>query len=278
MQIKLLLVAYIFTVSAYANTIKPAANAASAEIIFDSLSHDFGNVVIGTHCQYSFKFKNTGNAPLIIIESPTSCGCDMTDWSKEPVLPGKTGIIKYYINTAGRPGIFHKSISVRSNAKEGSYVHLSVCGQVYDPKIEPAPARYKNACNCLQPRTNLKTMETKPVLKDSAKIAITNSEKQSANSTTLNLNKNVLNKSAYEILVYPNPGNGQFLINSENVFIESAEVMNANGQLVRKYKSYGEQEIKFIEISDQAEGFYYVNLKTSAGVFRKKLVLSRSMH
>jgi hypothetical protein len=202
----------------------------------------------------------------------------MTDWSKEPVLPGKTGIIKYYINTAGRPGIFHKSISVRSNAKEGSYVHLSVCGQVYDPKIESAPARYKNACNCLQPRTNLKTIATKPVLKDSAKIAITNSEKLNANSTTLNLNKNVLNKSAFEILVYPNPGNGQFLINSENVFIESAEVMNANGQLVRKYKSYGEQEIKFIEISDQAEGFYFVNLKTSAGVFRKKLVLSRSPH
>jgi hypothetical protein len=278
MQIKLLLVALVFAVSANANTIKPAANTASAEITFDSLTHDFGNVVIGTHCEYWFKFKNTGNAPLQIIESPTSCGCDMTDWSKEPVLPDKTGIIKYYINTASRLGTFHKSITVRSNAKEGSYMHLSVCGQVYDPKIEPAPDRYKNACNCLQPRTNLKTMETKQVLKDSAKIAITNSEKLSANSTTLNLNKKVLNKRAIEIQVYPNPGSGQFLINSEYVFIESAEVINSNGQIVRTYKSLGEQEIKQVDLSDQAEGFYYVNLKTSAGVIRKKLVLSRSPH
>ena len=61
-----------------------------------------------------FEFKNVGDAPLVITDVKTSCGCTVPTKPKEPIMPGKTGEIevKYNMN----PGVINKTVTVESNA------------------------------------------------------------------------------------------------------------------------------------------------------------------
>ena len=115
---------------------------AQAVLQFETDSHDFGKVAEGTIATYEFKFKNTGNQPVVIANVQASCGCTTPDWTKTPVLPGKSGIIKAMYSSAGRPGVFNKTVTVTSNAAEPSKV-LSIKGSVLTkdeikPTLTPA--------------------------------------------------------------------------------------------------------------------------------------------
>jgi hypothetical protein len=99
------------------------------QIVFVEESHDFGTMKEGVIGEYTFKFTNTGNEPLILMDVRPSCGCTTPDWSKEPVAPGKTGLIKVKYNSNGRPGKFNKSISVTSNIPNETKV-LFISGTV----------------------------------------------------------------------------------------------------------------------------------------------------
>ena len=61
-----------------------------------------------------FEFTNTGDAPLIITNVKSTCGCTVPTKPKEPIMPGKTGKIevKYNMN----PGPIRKTVTVQSNA------------------------------------------------------------------------------------------------------------------------------------------------------------------
>ncbi|MGI4869628.1 MAG: DUF1573 domain-containing protein [Janthinobacterium lividum] len=102
---------------------------AQGVLTFESADHDFGKVPEGTMATHEFRFKNTGNQPILIANAQASCGCTTPDWTKTPVLPGKSGIIKAVYNSAGRPGVFTKTITVMSNATEPSKV-LNLKGTV----------------------------------------------------------------------------------------------------------------------------------------------------
>ncbi len=102
---------------------------AQGVLTFEQTDHDFGKVPEGTMATYEFKFKNTGNQPIVIASAQASCGCTTPEWTKSPVLPGKSGVIKAVYNSAGRPGVFVKTITVASNASEASKV-LSLKGTV----------------------------------------------------------------------------------------------------------------------------------------------------
>ena len=109
---------------------------------FETDNHDFGNVAEGTMATHEFKFKNTGNQPIVIANVQASCGCTTPDWTKTPVLPGKSGIIKAMYSSAGRPGVFNKTVTVTSNATEASQV-LTIKGSVLTkeqikPTLTPA--------------------------------------------------------------------------------------------------------------------------------------------
>lgn len=91
----------------------------AAEIKFDKTTYDFGTfsedkpIVTGT-----FTFTNIGNAPLVIHQAVASCGCAVPEYTKEPVMPGKTGTIKVTYNGTGKlSGHFKKSVTLRTNAK-----------------------------------------------------------------------------------------------------------------------------------------------------------------
>ena len=104
--------------------------AQKAEITFDKTVHDFGKVAeeLGkVDCE--FEFTNTGDAPLVLNNASSSCGCTVPSWTKEPIAPGGKGSIKVSYSAAGRPGAISKSVTVTSNATTPS-VSLRIAGEV----------------------------------------------------------------------------------------------------------------------------------------------------
>lgn len=93
------------------------ASALTAEnMVFSEDLHDFGTVTEGENADFDFIFTNTGKEPIIIQRAQPACGCTASDWTKEPILPGKTGYVKASYHTQGRPGPFTKTVTVLSNA------------------------------------------------------------------------------------------------------------------------------------------------------------------
>lgn len=86
-----------------------------AKIDFAKETHDYGNVKYGANGTCTFKFKNTGNAPLIISKAEGSCGCTVPSWPKEPIAPGASSEITVKYDTK-RPGPISKSVTITSNA------------------------------------------------------------------------------------------------------------------------------------------------------------------
>lgn len=82
---------------------------------FEQVDHDFGTVSEGPKVSYTYKLKNTGQAPLIIQNAAPSCGCTVPSWSKEPIPVGGTGFVTAEFDTNGKSGIQNKTISVTAN-------------------------------------------------------------------------------------------------------------------------------------------------------------------
>ena len=84
-----------------------------------------GKIVEGQTVQVSFKFKNTGDKPLIIQSVSPSCGCTVADYPKKPIAPGEEAEITGSFDSKGREGLQHKTISVFANTKESQRHELS---------------------------------------------------------------------------------------------------------------------------------------------------------
>ena len=91
---------------------------------------DYGKVTKTENGTRDFVFTNTGNAPLIITNVLSTCGCTVPIKPGEPIMPGKTGKITVKYNMA--PGPIRKTITVESNAVnyEGGRVALKIKGEV----------------------------------------------------------------------------------------------------------------------------------------------------
>ncbi len=110
-----------------------AAFAQGAKIEFKDANNtiDYGTVVKGTDSGLrTFEFTNTGDAPLIITNVQSTCGCTVPSKPTEPIMPGKTGKIDVKYNMA--PGPIRKTITVESNATnyEGGRIPLKIKGEV----------------------------------------------------------------------------------------------------------------------------------------------------
>jgi len=81
----------------------------------DSTTRDFGTISEGQKLVVEYRFKNTGEKPLIIARVQPSCGCTVAEQPEKPVLPGLEGVIKASFNSEGRIGINHKKIYVTAN-------------------------------------------------------------------------------------------------------------------------------------------------------------------
>ena len=86
-------------------------------ITFEKDFHDFGNLKAGEKVTYSFKFKNTGKALLVISSVTTSCGCTVSDYPRQPIKPGENSTIDVSFDSEGRRGLQNKTITVFSNTQ-----------------------------------------------------------------------------------------------------------------------------------------------------------------
>lgn len=103
---------------------------AQPKIDFKNTTHDYGDIKEdGGMAESEFVFTNTGNQPLIINNVRATCGCTTPDWTREPILPGKTGSIKVGYNPKNRPGAFSKNVNIYSNSQPGVTV-LTIKGNV----------------------------------------------------------------------------------------------------------------------------------------------------
>lgn len=96
--------------------------------IIDS-AYDFGKRTEGEIVEYSYRFKNTGKNPLIIMNASASCGCTVPEKPEQPIMPGETGYIKVKFNSDKRVGTAHKTINVTSNAQP-AFPELQLTGEV----------------------------------------------------------------------------------------------------------------------------------------------------
>lgn len=108
-------------------------SAGNAKFKWEKTTHDFGKIKVNTPVEHKFTFTNSGNTPLIISNVKPSCGCTVTEYTKEPVMPGKQGFVKSTYDTK-RMGIFNKSIRVTANIEGGSEM-LVIKGEVIAEEV-----------------------------------------------------------------------------------------------------------------------------------------------
>lgn len=89
---------------------------------------DYGKITEGQKLDVSFRFKNTGDKPLVISSVRPSCGCTAAEPPKEPIAPGAEGVITASFNSQGREGINKKDIYVEANTKgtQNHTIHFDV--------------------------------------------------------------------------------------------------------------------------------------------------------
>lgn len=98
--------------------------------LWSMTTHDFGKIQVNKPVTHEFRFTNSGDAPLVISSVQASCGCTVTDYSKDPIAPGADGYVKATYNAA-KVGVFTKTVTVNANAAE-NLVQLVIKGEVIE--------------------------------------------------------------------------------------------------------------------------------------------------
>lgn len=104
---------------------------------FKNTSYDFGEIVQGTEIEKDFPFTNTGKSPLIIYDIKS--GVTLASFNREPIAPGKSGIVHVLYSSEGRMGIQDKSLMIESNNRDG-IILLYMKGNVIAPPVDPNAA------------------------------------------------------------------------------------------------------------------------------------------
>ena len=139
MQIRLLAIAGLaFLFSACINNdqttaqlTKAAGDSANFTTIqwIDS-SMNYGKITEGQKLAVIYRFKNTGEKPLIITDVRPGCGCTVADKPTEPIMPGKEGKINAEYDSQGHPGLQSKKITVFANTKPSKTFDLTFSVEV----------------------------------------------------------------------------------------------------------------------------------------------------
>ena len=97
---------------------KPTAGSEDGPLMtFTETEYDFGNIKEGDVIKHTFKFTNTGKAPLVIENATAPCGCTVPSWPKEPIAPDATGEINVQFNSTGKVGQQNKVVTIVANTQ-----------------------------------------------------------------------------------------------------------------------------------------------------------------
>ena len=91
---------------------------------------NFGSIKEGDSVLIQFRFKNRGETVLFILEAIPSCGCTVTNYPQNAILPGDQGAITATFSSNEHPGSTTKSILVKTNTVIKKYQKLEFNGVV----------------------------------------------------------------------------------------------------------------------------------------------------
>ena len=85
---------------------------AQSDIVFKTTAHDFGKIKQHVPASFVFSFTNTSSKPVVVEVATAECGCTTPEYSKAPIMKGKSSDIKVTYN-AESPGEFSKKVTVK---------------------------------------------------------------------------------------------------------------------------------------------------------------------
>ncbi len=104
---------------------RPVDTVNVARMEFDDANFDFGSAQEGDVVKHTFRFTNSGKAPLVINNAKSTCGCTVPKWPKDPIAPGASGEIAVNFNTKGKKGYQDKPITISANTSPPqTVIHL----------------------------------------------------------------------------------------------------------------------------------------------------------
>ena len=102
---------------------------------WEKSTYDFGDLAQGDKVEHTFKFKNTGNEPLIITNVQVTCGCTTPKgWARDPIPPGQSGEITIAFNSTGKFGKQNKVVTIISNSVNSEGGQISFTANVLEKK------------------------------------------------------------------------------------------------------------------------------------------------
>ncbi len=137
---KILLSVAVFTLTTTVMAQKKIADA----VKFTTETIDFGKIKQGVPQKGTFTVTNISNEPLIIEQANPTCGCTISDYTKEPIAPGKSGVINATYNAAAM-GHFEKHLTVKfagiDEIKSITFTGDVLAADEYDKVKAAAPAK-----------------------------------------------------------------------------------------------------------------------------------------
>lgn len=97
----------------------------------DTDTYDFGKIKQNVPTTATFVVTNISAKPLLIETATPTCGCTISDYTKAPIAPGKTGTIKATYN-ASSLGAIHKTLTVKF-AGVDEIKSINLAGEVLEP-------------------------------------------------------------------------------------------------------------------------------------------------
>jgi len=115
-------------------TNNPAVDSANLTELqwLDKQEKDYGKIKEGQNLEVSYKFKNTGNKPLVISRVWAQCGCTVPETPQKPYAPGEEGVIKASFNSTGKVGTNTKEVYMAANTNPATTV------MIFHVEVSPA--------------------------------------------------------------------------------------------------------------------------------------------
>lgn len=132
--------AFTFATASFAQETQKAPDAqkkkASDVAQFKTETIDLGKIKQGNPTTATFTVSNIGKDALIIEQANPTCGCTISDYTKEPIAAGKAGTIKATYNAAN-VGAFEKHLTVKF-AGVDEIKSITIKGEVLPKEVQPA--------------------------------------------------------------------------------------------------------------------------------------------
>lgn len=113
------------------------------KLTVERIDHDFGKILDEANVHTTFKFTNSGDAPLVITQVKGSCSCTVGSLEKTEYAPGESGELTVTFDPRNRRGVQQRTVTVLSNDPVNPSFNINVTANVRPAiDIDPPMARF----------------------------------------------------------------------------------------------------------------------------------------